>query len=204
MDLITVFPHVRQSEHDPLPENGCDKYARRFRSVEGAQSTYVSNMLNDGESSSECLKGHDAELAQSTQRVSCEFAPRDSIGPNPVKKKPPDTIPFCNEQKSQHDGVLKPVTNQRQTKKRGLANRNGGGLLTNQPSVPRPKKKMQPSGASRPSLTLWVLSLVAAVIWMRVFFVEQQPVMKMESLEINSIRFAETPVTSYHQEKSRQ
>ena len=209
MDLITVFPHVRQSEHGPLPENGCDKHARRFRSVEGAQSTYVSNMLNDGESSSECLtseclKGQDVELAQSTQRASYELAPRDSIGPNPVKKNPADTIPFRNEQKSQYDGVLKPLTNQRHTKKRGLANGNGEGLLKNQPSVRRPKKKMRPSGASRPSLTLWVLSLLAAVIWMRVFFVEQQPVMKMESLEINSIRFAETPVTSYHQEKSRQ
>ena len=204
MDLITVFPHVRQSEHGPLPENGCDKHARSLRSVEGAQSKYVSNMLNDGESSSECLNGQDVELAQSTQKASCELAPRDSVGPKPVKKNPSDTIPFRNKQKSQYDGVLKPLTNQRHTKKRGLANRNGEGLLTNQPSVRRPKKKMRPSGASRPSLTLWVLSLVAAVIWMRVFFVEQQPVMKMESLEINSIRFAETPVTSYHQEKSRQ
>ena len=201
MDLITVFPHVRQTERGPLPEDGCEEHTRSYKSVERAQSTSVSNMLNDGKGLSEFLKGHDAKPAR---RVSCELAPRISIGPNPADQETPEAVPLRNEQTVQQDGVLKSVMHQRHTKKQGSTDGRQGGLAANQRSARNRKKKTQPSGASRPSLTLWVLSLVAAVIWMRVFFVEQQPVRKTESSEINSIRFAEAPVTSYHQEKSRQ
>ena len=200
MDLITAFPHVRQTERGPRPEDGCDERTRSSKSVERAQSTSVSNMLNDGKGLSESLKEHDAKAAR---RASCEIARRNSIGPNSKDKDPPEAVPLRNEQTLQQDGVFN-VMHQRHTKKQGSTDGRQGGLSTNQRSSRNRKKKTEPSGASRPSLTLWVLSLVAAVIWMRVFFVEQQPVMKTESTEMNSIRFAEAPVTSYHQEKSRQ
>ena len=55
-----------------------------------------------------------------------------------------------------------------------------------------------------PSLTLWVLSFVAAVIWLGVFFVERQPTAQEKVHGIGTVRFAETPVSPYRQEQSRQ
>ena len=102
MDLITVFPHVRQAERGPLPEDGCDEHTRSSKSVERAQSTYVSNILNDGKGLPESLEGHDAKPAR---RAPCELAPLNSIGPNPADQKIPESIPLRNEQKVQQDGV---------------------------------------------------------------------------------------------------
>jgi hypothetical protein len=55
-----------------------------------------------------------------------------------------------------------------------------------------------------PSLTLWVLSFVAAVIWLGVFIVERQPIQHEEVQGISAVRFAETIPSSYEKEKSRQ
>ena len=204
MDLITVFPHVRQSEHGPPSEGGCAEHARNSKPVERARSTHVPSILKDEKDSLDCIQGHNAESVGSAQSASCEIVPGNSVGQNLSKKTVPDIMPLCHEQKVQQGCAEKPMANQRHTKKQGLDSREGENSPSNQLSVRRPKKKMRSSGASRPSLTLWVLSFVAAAIWMRVFFVEQQPVVKTETLEINSIRFAETPVMSYGQEKSRQ
>jgi len=204
MDLITVFPHVRQPEHGPHSGGGCDEHARSSKPVERARTTHVPSKLKDEKGSLDCMKRHNAAPARSAQLASCEIISGNSIGQNLSGKTVPDTVPICTERKVQQGRVPKPVTNQRRTKKQGLDGREGESFPSKQLSVCRPKKKMRSSGSSRPSLTLWVLSFVAAVIWMRVFFVEQQPVVKMKTLEMNSIRFAETPVMSYRQEKSRQ
>ncbi len=204
MDLITVFPHVRQSEHSPHSKGGCDEHARSSKPVERARSTHVSSMPKDKKSYSDCKKGHNAAPARSAHLAACEIVPGDSIGQNPSEETVPDTTPLCNDQKVQQGCVPKPVVNQRYTKKQGLVGREGESFLSNQYSVNSSKKRKKSSGSSRPSLTLWVLSFVAVVIWMRVFFVEQQPIVKTEVQGINTIRFAETPVMSYDQEKSRQ
>ena len=204
MDLITVFPYVRQSEHGPPSEGGCDEHAHSSKPVERARTTHVPSMLKDEKGSLDCMKGHNADLVGSAQLASCEIVSGNSTGQKSSKETVLDTMPLSNEQQVQQDGSPKPVANQRYTKKQGLADRERESFPSNQSSVRRTKRKMRSSGSSRPSLTLWVLSFVAAVIWMRVFFVEQQPAVKTKTLEMNSIRFAETPVMSYGPEKSRQ
>ena len=143
MDLITVFPHVRQTERGPLPEDGCDEHTRSYKSVERAQSTSVSNMLNDGKGLSEFLKGHDAKPAR---RVSRELAPRISIGPNPADQETPEAVPLRNEQTVQQDGVLKSVMHQRHKKSR--APMMGGKEVSPRINVARVivRKKRSPRG----------------------------------------------------------
>jgi len=142
MDLITAFPHVRQTERGPRPEDGCDEHTRSSKSVERAQSTSVSNMLNDGKGLSESLKKHDAKAAR---RASCEIAPRNSIGPNSKDKEPPEAVPLRNEQTLQQDGVLN-VMHQRHTKKQGSTDgRQGGAPQINVARVIA-RKKRSPRG----------------------------------------------------------
>jgi hypothetical protein len=70
--------------------------------------------------------------------------------------------------------------------------------------VDKSRKNIRLAALYLPSLTLWVLSFIAAVIWLGVFFVERQPTAHEKVHGIGTVRFAETPVSPYGQEKSRQ
>jgi hypothetical protein len=70
--------------------------------------------------------------------------------------------------------------------------------------VDKSRRNIRLAALYLPSLTLWVLSFVAAVIWLGVFIVERQPIQHEEVQGISAVRFAETIPSSYEKEKSRQ
>ena len=199
MDLIAIFPRVRHTErclpsgdscHDPV-SNPESLYSHA--SVPGFGSSHEENQLMK-QFDAACLAGFRA--ASKASKASCvsKESRHEPLIQSSSRKAQQQSLPtpVITENSRRH---VKDLESTAKTKKRPVKARG---------DIDKSRKNIRLAALYLPSLTLWVLSFIAAVIWLGVFFVERQPTAYEEVHRIGTVRFAETHVSSYGQEKSRQ
>ena len=199
MDLIAIFPRVRHTKSCLPSEDSCSD------PVCGPESLYADESVRHFCPSHEenpLMKQFDAAWL-----AGFRAAPQASKATCVSKESRHEPMIQSSSRKAQQQSVPTPVIaeNSRRhvedlestakTKKRPVKARG---------DVDKSQKNIRLAALYLPSLTLWVLSFIAAVIWLGVFFVERQPAAHEDVYGIGTVRFAETHVSSYGQEKSRQ
>ena len=199
MDLIAIFPRVRHMKHCLLSEDSCLEPARAPESRGTTES--VAQRCSTSQSENELLKQYDAawragfQAESNASKVSsypkvCQHKRTIRSSSRKDRRKPlPE--PVAGEIKRRH---VKELESTAKTEERHIVARR----------VDKSRRNIRLATLYLPSLTLWVLSFVAAVIWLGVFFVERQPVQDGGVQGVGAVRVAETPRSSYEEEKSRQ
>ena len=199
MDLIAIFPRVRHTERclpsgDSCHEPVCNTESLNIHaSVRGSGSSHEENQL---------MKQFDAawlagfRAASQATKASCvsKESRHEPLIQSSSRKAQQQSLPtpVITENSRRH---VKDLESTAKTRKRPVKARG---------DVDKSRKNIRLAALYLPSLTLWVLSFIAAVIWLGVFFVERQPTAREDVYEIGTVRFAETPISSYGKEKSRQ
>ena len=199
MDLIAIFPRVRHTKRclpsgdscrEPVcgPESLCtDETVRRLC------PSHEDNQLMKQFDAAWLAGFRAASQASKASCVSKESQQEPMIQSSSQKARQQSLpMPVIAENSRRH---VKDLESTAKTKKRTVKARG---------DVDKSRKNIRLAALYLPSLTLWVLSFIAAVIWLGVFFVERQPTAYEEVHGIGTVRFAETHVSSYGQEKSRQ
>lgn len=199
MDLIAIFPRVQNMKHCLLSEDSCRE--PECTPEPRVTTKSVTQRCSSSQRENELLKQYDAawlagfQAESNASKVSSfskvcqhERTIRSSSRKNRQKPLPE---PVAGEIKRRHAKELESTA--KTEGRHGVARR-----------VDKSRKNIRLATLYLPSLTLWILSFVAAVIWLGVFFVERQPVQDGGVQGVGAVRFAETPRSSYEEEKSRQ
>ena len=199
MDLIAIFPRVRHTKRCLLSEDSCLEPECAPESL-GATELVTPRSLSS-KKENELLKQYDAAWLAGFQAESnatkasgflkvCQHELTVRSSTKKTRQKPrPD--PVTGENSGRH---VKELESTAKMKKRHVGDRR---------VVDKSRRNIRLAALYLPSLTLWVLSFVAAIIWLGVFFVERQPVQHEGFREISAVRFAETLPSSDEKEKSR-
>ena len=199
MDLIAIFPRVLHTKRCLPSEGSCPEPAWSAESLSRPVSVpHLSSLREENDLMKQFdaawLAGFQAESnASKASYVSKETRHEIKIQSSSRKARQESlSAPVIAENSRRHVKDLKSTS---KTKKRHIEA---------QRAVDESRGNIRLAALYLPSLTLWVLSFIAAVIWLGVFFVERQPSAQEKIHRIGTVRFAETPVSSYGQEKSRQ
>ncbi len=199
MDLIAIFPRVLHTKRCLPSEGSCPEPSWSGELLSTPASAPNLSSLRE---ENDLMKQFDAawlagfQAVSNTSKASCgsKAIRRESNIQSSSRKAPQESLsaPVMAENSRRHGKDLKstPKTKKRHTEA--------------QPVVDESRGNIRLAALYLPSLTLWVLSFVAAVIWLGVFFVERQPTAQEKVHGIGTVRFAETPVSPYRQEQSRQ
>ena len=199
MDLIAIFPRVRHTKRcllsgDSSREPVCNPESLyTHESVRRLCPSHEDNQLMKQFDAAWLAGFRAASKASKATYVSKESRHEPMIQSSSRKAQQQSVpTPVLAENSRRHEKDLESTakTKKRLDKARG--------------DVDKSRKNIRLAALYLPSLTLWVLSFIAAVIWLGVFFVERQPTAHEEVYGIGTVRFAETPVSSYGKEKSRQ
>ena len=200
MDLIAIFPLVRCSKRCLLSEDSCLDPECSPESLNATESVTQPSLWSQKEN--ELLKQYDAAWLAGFQAES-------------NASKAPGFLKVCHHERSIR-------SSSRKTRRKSLPDpvlvENRRGRVKGLESAAKREKRhvgdrrvadksrgnIRLAALYMPSLTLWVLSFVAAVIWLGVFIVERQPIQHEGFQGISAVRFAETLPSSYEKEKSRQ
>ena len=199
MDLIAIFPRVRHTKRCLSSGDSCREPVCNPESLYSHESV---RRLCPSHEDNQLMKQFDAawlagfRAASQASKASCvskESRHEPMIQSSSQKARQQSLpMPMIAENSRRH---VKDLESTAKTKKRTVKARG---------DVDKSRKNIRLAALYLPSLTLWVLSFIAAVIWLGVFFVERQPTAHENVHGIGTVRFAETPVSSYGQEKSRQ
>ena len=200
MDLIAIFPTVRHMKRCLLSEDSCLEPACAPESRGTAES--VAQRCSTSQSENELLKQYDAAWLAGFQAES-------------NASKASGFLEVCHHErtirsstrKTRQKPLLDPVTVQnsrRRVKELGSAVKMEKRHVGDRRVADKSRGNIRLAALYLPSLTLWVLSFVAAVIWLGVFIVERQPIQHEQVQGISAVRFAETIPSPYEKEKSRQ
>ena len=199
MDLIAIFPRVRHTKRCLLSEDSCLEPECAPESL-GATELVTQRSLSS-KKENELLKQYDAAWLAGFQAESnaskasgflkvCQHERTVRSSTKKSRQKPrPDSV--TGENSRRH---VKEFESTAKMEKRHVGDRR---------VVDKSRRNIRLAALYLPSLTLWVLSFVAAIIWLGVFFVERQPVQHEGFREISAVRFAETLPSSDEKEKSR-
>ncbi len=194
MDLIAIFPCVLRTKRCLPPEDSCPESAWSNESLATPETCSDLTSLPE---ENDLMKQFDAAWLAGFRAVS--NASKASYGSKATRhesniqssslKAPQESLsaPVMAENSRRHGKDLKSTS---KTKKRQIEARR---------AVDESRVNIRLAALYLPSLTLWVLSFVAAVIWLGVFFVERQPTAQEKVHRIGTVRFAETPVSPYRQ-----
>lgn len=198
MDLIAIFPRVWHTKRCLPSEDSCPEPSWSGESLSTPASVpHLSSLREEND----LMKQFDAAWLAGFQAVS--NASKASYGSKATRHKsniqsssrkaPQESLsaPVMADNSRRHGKDLKSTS---KTKKRHIEA---------QRAVDESRGNIRLAALYLPSLTLWVLSFVAAVIWLGVFFVERQPTAQEQVHRIGTVRFAETPVSPYRQKQSR-
>ena len=199
MDLIAIFPRVRHTKRCLPSGDSCRE------PVCGPESLYTDESvrhLGPSHEENPLIKQFDAawlagfRAVSQASKASCvsKESRHEPLIQSSSRKAQQQSLPtpVITENSRRH---VKDLESTAKTKKRTVKAR---------VDVDKSRKNIRLAALYLPSLTFWVLSFIAAVIWLGVFFVERQPTAHENVHGIGTVRFAETPVSSYGQEKSRQ
>lgn len=199
MDLIANFPRVLHTKRCLPPEGSCPELAWNAESSPRPASVPHLSSLSE---ENDLMKQFDAAWLAGFRAAShaskASYASKESRHEIKIQSSSREarqeilSAPVIAENSRRHVNDLKSTS---KTKKRHIEA---------QRAVDESRGNIRLAALYLPSLTLWVLSFVAAVIWLGVFFVERQPTAQEKVHRIGTVRFAETPFSSYGQEKSRQ
>ena len=199
MDLIAIFPRVRHTKRCLPSGDSCRE------PVCGPESLYTDETvrrLSPSHEENQLMKQFDAawlagfRAASQASKATCvsKESRHEPMIQSSSRKAQQQSVPTPviaeNSRRHVEDLESTAKTKRRPVKARG--------------NVDKSQKNIRLAALYLPSLTLWVLSFIAAVIWLGVFLVERQPTPHEDVHGIGTIRFAETPVSPYGQEKSRQ
>ena len=199
MDLIAIFPRVRHTKRCLPSGESCREPVCNPDSLYTHETV---RRLNPTHEENQLMKQFDAawlagfRAARQASKASCfsKESRHDPMIQSSGRKAQQQSVPTPVMAENSRRYV-KDLESTAKTKKRPVKARG---------DVDKSRKNIRLAALYLPSLTLWFLSFIAAVIWLGVFFVERQPTAHEEVYGIGTVRFAETPVSSYGQEKSRQ
>jgi len=199
MDLIAIFPCVLRTKRCLPLEDSCPESAWSNESLETPETCSDLTSLPE---ENDLMKQFDAAWLAGFRAAS--HASKSSLISKESRNEP--TIQ-SSSRKARRGSLPAPVmaeANRRHVKELKPTTRIKERRLGAELAIDKPEKNIRLAALYLPSLTLWVLSFVAAVVWLGVFFVERQPTALDKVHGIGTVRFAETPVSPYGQEKSRQ
>ena len=200
MDLIAIFPRVRHTKRCLLSEDSCLEPECAQESLVTTETVTQRSLSSKKEN--ELQKQYDAAWLAGFQAESnaskasgflkvCHHERTIRSSTRKTRQKPlPDPVTVQNSRWHVKELVSAAKMEKRHVGDRRVADKSRGNIRL--------------AALYLPSLTLWVLSFVAAVIWLGVFIVERQPIQYEEVQGISAVRFAETMPSSYEKEKSRQ
>ena len=200
MDLIANFPRVLHTKRCLPSEGSCPEPAWSDDSLSRPASVpHLSSLRDDND----LMKQFDAAWLAGFQAESnaskasgllkvCHHEREIRSSSRKARQKPlPDPVTVENSRRH-----VKELESTAKTKKRHIGDRR---------VADKSRGNIRLAALYLPSLTLWILSFVAAVIWLGVFIVERQPIQHEGFQGISAVRFAETlPSSNYEEEKSRQ
>ena len=200
MDLIAIFPRVRHTKRCLLSEDSCLEPECAPESLVTTESVTQRSLSSKKEN--ELLKQYDAAWLAGFQAES-------------NASKASGFLEVCHHErtirsstrKTRQKPLLDPVTvhnSRRHVKELGSAVKMEKRHVGDRRVADKSRGNIRLAALYLPSLTLWVLSFVAAVIWLGVFIVERQPIQHEQVQGISAVRFAETIPSPYEKEKSRQ
>ncbi len=201
MDLIAIFPRVRHAKRCLLSEDSCHDYECAPESL-GIKESMTQPILWSKKEENELLRQYDAAWLAGFQAESNASKESGLLKVShhertirsssiELRKKPlPDPVTVENSRRHVTELESTAKTRKNNAGNRRIADKSRGNIRL--------------AALYLPSLTLWVLSFVAAVIWLGVFIVERQPIQHEDVQGIGAVRFAETLPSSYEEEKSRQ
>ena len=200
MDLIAIFPRVRHTKRCLLSEDSCLEPECAPESLVTTESVTQRSLSSKKEN--ELLKQYDAAWLAGFQAES-----NASKASGFLKVWHHERTIRSSTRKTRQKPLLDPVTVQnsrRRVKELGSAVKMEKRHVGDRRVADKSRGNIRLAALYLPSLTLWVLSFVAAVIWLGVFIVERQPIQHEQVQGISAVRFAETIPSPYEKEKSRQ
>jgi len=199
MDLIANFPRVLHTKRCLPSEGSCPELAWNAESSPRPASVpHLSSLREENDLMKQFDAAWLAGFRAASHASKASYASKESRHEIKIQSSSREarqeilSAPVIAENSRRHVNDLKSTS---KTKKRHIEA---------QRAVDESRGNIRLAALYLPSLTLWVLSFVAAVIWLGVFFVERQPTAQEKVHRIGTVRFAETPFSSYGQEKSRQ